>query len=124
MENKIVYVLGTENDPYAWEIAKRLKNQMKGVKFVKTIDPSTLPMVGKIIVMDIVKGIKKPTILSLSDLKERRIFTLHDFDAGTFLTLMKEIRNVEFIIIGIPEKTNPEMLTEIKELINSSFWSE
>ena len=46
----------------------------------------------EILILDVVKDIKKTIVISdVSQIKTRRLMSLHDFDLGFFLNLMKEL---------------------------------
>ncbi|MBD3252800.1 hypothetical protein GF386_03655 [Candidatus Pacearchaeota archaeon] len=66
------------------------------------------------IILDVVENLKQPTLLSLKDLKQNKILTAHDFDAGFFLQLIKK----PVKIIGIPQKYNSKIKNKIIKLIN------
>jgi|ETNmetMinimDraft_2_1059921.scaffolds.fasta_scaffold03093_4 Ni,Fe-hydrogenase maturation factor len=68
-------------------------------------------------ILDVVEDITEVIqIKDINQLKENKLFSLHDFDLGFFLKLMKslgEIKNIS--IIGIPQKGNKEVIK--KEVI-------
>ena len=119
---KTVLCFGNEflkEDSLAKELADELK--IPNVKFIKCDSMNDiLETKGDIIIMDVVKGIDKPIIINdINQLKTNKLYSLHDFDLGFFLKLMKETGKIKSInIIGIPQKGDKEEIKEeIKELI-------
>ena len=103
---KNLYVFGNEYleyDKFAREIAKQIKN----VNIINCRSPDELLEINdnEILILDVVKDIKKTIVISdVSQIKTRRLMSLHDFDLGFFLNLMKELGiNKKIKIIGIPE---------------------
>lgn len=114
-----VLAFGSLNDRQAWEVVDKIKDNFPRIKFLKTgnID-AILAFDEDLVVMDAVKGIEKPCLLGIDDLKARRLNTLHDFDAGFFLRLMKKIGKIKKIkIIGIPMKIDDNTIKDIKKLL-------
>ena len=58
----------------------------------------------RVFILDTVKGIKDISIIDdLEVLKERKIYTLHDFDLSLYLKLVNKIKKIKNLkIIGIP----------------------
>ena len=58
----------------------------------------------RVFILDTVKGIKDISIIDdIEILKERKIYTLHDFDLGLYLKLINRIKKIKNLkIIGIP----------------------
>ena len=97
-----------------------IKKEFPYAEFVKSDNPQDILDAGydKITIIDVAKGIKKARILSIDELKTRKIVTLHDFDLGFFLQIMKESGVVQDIkIIGIPEEWDRETIEEVKNLL-------
>src|SRR3989344_2623653 len=106
MGMKNLYVFGNEYleyDKFAREIAKQIKN----VNIINCRSPDELLEINdnEILILDVVKDIKKTIIINnISQIKTRKLMSLHDFDLGFFLSLMKELGiNKKIKIIGIPE---------------------
>lgn len=118
---KQVYCFGNEfveGDSLAKQIADKLK--IEGFEFIKCDSPDILLDKKDILIMDVVKGIKKPIVIEdINQLKEKRLCSLHDFDLGFFLQLLNEIGKLGKIkIIGIPQEGNEEEIIEkIKEIL-------
>ncbi len=119
---KCIYVFGNEylkEDNLALKIAKRLKN----FKLVICRSPDELlEAKGKeILILDVLKNVKKPLLIKdISQIKTRKIISLHDFDLGFFLKLMGKIKdNKKIKIIGVPSHGNPSKLAkEVKACIS------
>ena len=74
----------------------------------------------RVFILDTVKGIKDVSIIDdLELLKERKIYTLHDFDLSIYLKLVDRIKKLKNLkIIGIPVGYNKE---DAKEKIIDLF---
>lgn len=56
-----------------------------------------------LLIIDSVKGIKEPCLLDLSSIKLDRIYSMHDFDLGYNLVLLKKLNLIDDAkIIGVP----------------------
>lgn len=101
-----IYCFGNEfvkEDALAQTIVNDIN--IDGVTFIKTDRPEVLlEEQGEVVILDVVKGINKLTIITdIDQLKERNILSLHDFDLGFFLKLMKEAGTITKVhIIGLP----------------------
>ena len=74
----------------------------------------------EILMLDVVKNIRKPIIIKdASQIKSSKMISLHDFDLGFFLNLMKALGIKKKIkIIGIPPKGNiSEIAKEVQQWI-------
>jgi hypothetical protein len=104
MNHKKIYVFGNEyleNDNFAGKVA----GQLHDVELVYCRSPDELlEAEGDITILDVVKNIKEPMMISdVSRLKVNNMMSLHDFDLGYFLNLMRELdMNKNIKIIGIP----------------------
>ncbi len=112
-ENKmkvVVLCFGNEFvdfDKLPLTLCKELKNKIPNVDFVSCESPNEIldySEYDKIFILDVVKGIKDISIIEdLDKLKERKLFTLHDFDLGLFLKVLDKIGKIKNLkIIGIP----------------------
>lgn len=101
-----VYCFGNEfvkDDALAKEVVDQIN--LEHVQFIKTDRPEIiLEEKDTIVIIDVVKCIKELTIIEDIDvLKERNIVSLHDFDLGFFLKLMKTAGTIQTVhIIGLP----------------------
>lgn len=115
-----IFVFGNEfleEDSFAHDVAVHLS----GVRIVPCRSPDDLlDAEGKITILDVVKGIHEPLLVTdIAQLKTRNIMSLHDFDVGFFLTLMREMgEEKEVAIIGIPQVGNaPTMAEKVRSWI-------
>lgn len=118
-----IYCFGNEfleNDSLAKEIADEIK--IDGVSFIKCDSPTDIVLEEKeIIILDVVESIDKTIIIDdINQLKDNKIYSLHDFDLSFFLQLMKKTNQINKVrIIGIPMKGNKENIKEdIIKIIN------
>ena len=105
-----VFVFGNEfleDDKKAKEIASSL--EVPGVEFVKCQYAEELLdefLAGNdLVILDVVKGIKEVTVFDdISVFEQHKPSSLHDFDLGFFLKLLKEAGQLKgkVRIIGVP----------------------
>jgi Ni,Fe-hydrogenase maturation factor len=85
-----------------------IKDKIKGLEIVKCVAPDeVMSYLGKdFVILDVVKGIKKVMMIdSIDRLQSGDMVSLHDFDLGFFLKLMKETGKIKDVkLIGIPQK--------------------
>lgn len=109
-----------EDDNLAVSVGKRLG--LKDFKVLECSKPDELLNhdINKSIILDVVKGIDKVTFFDdIDSLEFSVIFSLHDFDLGYFLKLLKETGKLEKAnIIGIPQGYDEKRaIDEVKKLI-------
>lgn len=103
---KTVLCFGNEyvkEDSLAKEIADELK--IEGVTFSKCDNLNdVLDQKGEIFILDVAKGITEIKVFDdIDKINTNSITSLHDFDLGYFLKLMKEIGRIKQIkIIALP----------------------
>ncbi len=112
-----------ENDSLAILVAKELNVPGVEFKICENLNELLNYKDDEILILDVVDGIKDITVITDIDLlKENKLYSLHDFDLGFFLKLMKEMKKIKKIrVIGIPidfdlEKTKKN-LEKIKSFI-------
>lgn len=72
------------------------------------------------IVLDVVEGLEEVRLVKVEDLKESKIITAHDFDAGFFLKLLGDKNKKKIKIIGIPINGDCwEIFKEVRKLLIS-----
>lgn len=115
-----VFVFGSGNDQQAWDVADKIKKDFPELKFIKTENIDDIFQVrGRLVIIDAVEGIKKPTLIGIEDLKKRKIFSLHDFDLGFFLPFLKKMGKTKNLkIIGIPKDIDKDV-EGVKEILNA-----
>lgn len=113
-----------EMDKLPIVLYRELKDKIPGVEFIlceslnEILDYLNYE---RVFILDTVKGIKDVSIIyNVECLKERKIYTPHDFDLSLYLKLLnrtKKIKNLK--IIGIPVGYDKEKAKgKIKELLN------
>ncbi|MEM4397093.1 MAG: hypothetical protein QW757_00545 [Candidatus Woesearchaeota archaeon] len=123
-----VYVFGNllyEKDSLPIKLIPLLKNYFSEIEFIEfepTEDIENLKE-KNFIIIDTIQGIKDVVLLTEKDIdkiKTEKLFSLHDFDLGYNLKLLKKFGFIEnFFIIGLPENIEKEIAIEkIKEKIN------
>lgn len=102
-----IYCFGNpdiKEDSLALELADELR--IEGFEFIKCASPDFLLNLNEeeITIIDSIKGLKKILVIrDLDRLNETKTTTMHDFDLGTVLKLLRETGQVKkFKIIGIP----------------------
>lgn len=106
-----------EEDSFAKKISSELKKDNHDIIDIKDSFQlmEELNKTNDFIILDVVENIKDVQILSISDLKNIKIMTTHDFDAGFILKLF-EGKNIK--IIGLPIKEDVDIIREkIKKFI-------
>jgi len=103
-----IYVFGNpdmEADSLPIKLLPRLKKKFPGINFI-IIDPNELDLAPESpwLILDTVKGLRKVKILTDEDLKKaKQRVSVHDFDLGTHLLLLKKLnKKIKIRIIGIP----------------------
>jgi hypothetical protein len=118
MRNKKILVFGNkylEEDSLALEVAMELGMDYQEVN--DSFQIITLDL-NDYIILDVVKGISKPGIVSGEAIKTNNLLSLHDFDLGFILKL----RNSNPIIIGLPMKYEKEdAVREVREIIRKTM---
>jgi len=110
-------------DSLAVELAREL--DIKGYDFKILTNPDdilTYKDQEKIFIIDVFNNIDDVIVVKdIEQLKRRRIYSMHDFDLGFFLKLMKNVGKLkEIVIIGIPQEGNRESIKQkIKDLMES-----
>ncbi|NQU78481.1 hypothetical protein HQ545_01805 [Candidatus Woesearchaeota archaeon] len=110
-----------EDDNLALKIADdMIDDKIPGIEIVKCVSPEeVLHYTGKdFFILDVVKDLDDVILINdIDKLKANNLVSLHDFDLGFFLKLMKETGKIEKVnIIGIPQKGSVEDIK--KKVIN------
>lgn len=113
-KKKDLYVFGNdflEYDNFTGKVADCLKEK---VNVIKCSSPDLLldSKSREILIMDILKDAPKPVIINdISRIKAGKILSLHDFDVGFFLNLMKRMgMDRKIKIIGIPDNGSAQKI--------------
>lgn len=106
---KKIYCFGNpllEEDNLSLRLADELNGKLKGIEFVRCESPDFLLGLDEkeIIILDAVRGLKKPAIIEdMNKIIPTKSTTSHDFDLGTVLKLLKETGQLKKVkIIGLP----------------------
>ncbi len=107
---KKLYIFGNEHledDRLSRDIGRLLSKKFKVVN-CRSPDELLEAEEDEILILDVVKGIKEPIVIKdIKQIKTNKMLSLHDFDVGFFLNLMKEMKiNKKIKIIGVPSKGN------------------
>jgi Ni,Fe-hydrogenase maturation factor len=115
-----------ENDDTALKVCELLKNDFAGMEFIICDDPSEiLEHADGAIILDVVKGIDHVQFIDDDLLKDRDIYTLHDFDLGFFIKLVKGIGGPKTKILGLPYgKPAQSLLGDVKRILNEFYLKE
>jgi len=76
-------------------------------------------------ILDVVKGLKRPMIIkNMDDIVAGKIYSLHDFDLGQTLKLLKKLGMIKKVkIFGVPCGLNKKTIEQLAELIKSNLTS-
>jgi Ni,Fe-hydrogenase maturation factor len=116
-----------DEDNLALQVADLIvKDKIKGLEVVKCIQPDEiLSYTDKdFMILDVAQGAKCVTLIDDIDrLKSSSLCTLHDFDLGFFLKLMKETGKLEKVrIICIPQKGDVKKIKQqVLDLLQKSI---
>ena len=105
---KKLYVFGNEHledDRLSADLGRLLSKKFK-IVHCRSPDELLEADEDEILILDVVKGIKEPIVIKdINQIKTNKMLSLHDFDLGFFLNLMKEMGiNKKIKIIGVPAK--------------------
>lgn len=123
----IIYVFGNpliKEDSLPLKLIKKLKKEFPKIQFKEFDTVEDLEPEKELNIIDTVKGIKKVEIIEdLDKIITNKIYSLHDFDLGYNLKLLKKMNMIKKIrIFGIPESMNEkEAFQELCKLIAKEF---
>jgi Ni,Fe-hydrogenase maturation factor len=115
-----------ENDDAALKVCELLKNDFAHAEFIACDDPSEIiEHADGAIILDVVKGIDRVQFIDDDLLKERDLYTLHDFDLGFFIRLWRSIGGPKTKILGLPYgKPAQSLLADVKQILNELYLKE
>lgn len=95
-----------EDDSAALCIAKKLEGTLADVQFVRFDTSEDLEKEGENpVILDVILGIRKPRLIGLSEILLQKPYSLHDFDLGWNLLLLKKLGKIKnAAIVGVPAK--------------------
>lgn len=126
---KTVFCFGSifvKEDKLPLKMAKELRKIFPKIEFREVYYIEEIEDLDEINMIDIVKGIKKATIIhDLNLISSSKLVSLHDFDVGITLKLMKKMGKLAKVtIFGIPGNYDKrKALKELKTLIKSNLLS-
>lgn len=112
-----IYLFGNEDvsaDRAAFTVAEKLAGKIPGAEFVIVKPNADLPFEGQseVTIMDAAQGISEVAILDENDVDKLTVtksVTVHDFDLGFQLKLLRKLGKLKKItIIGIPREQTPD----------------
>jgi hypothetical protein len=112
-------------DSIPLKLLGKLKKAFPELEF-KEFDPNdNLEKEGRQLnIIDTVEGIKRVTLITdIDSIRTARIYSMHDFDLGYSLKLLKKMKYLDSVkIFGVPMKMKEsEALAELCELIRASL---
>lgn len=122
-----IYVLGNPNfeqDSLPVRLLPQLRKILPQFEF-QHLDPTeNLPEREHLILIDTILGIKEVRTLTEKDfdrIQQSPRYSLHDFDLGFQLKLMKKLNKIKKItIIGVPDQGNEkEILKKVKKSLST-----
>ncbi len=124
----VIYVFGNpllKEDSVPLKLLTRLRKEFPEIDFVE-LDPSdNIHELGKeLAIIDTVKNMKRVRIIeNIDSIEADKIYSLHDFDLGQNLKLLKKLGMIEKVrIIGVPMgMRKEEALEQVKYLLRSHF---
>ncbi len=111
-----IYIIGNplvEQDNTTIKFLPQLKQDFPQHNFILYDPVEDIESKGEIIVIDIVKGLEKPRIIKLDEIKSNDK-NMHDLGIGMMFKMMKRLGKIKDVrIIGIPEKCEYDDLKTI-----------
>ena len=120
-----VYVVGNllvKQDSLPIRLLPRLKRELPNIDFVEFDPTEDFPKEKQLIIVDTVLDIKRVILLKdINKIQLNKVCSLHDFDMGYNLKLMKKFKLIDNVwIIGVPEKiSEKKAVQQIKEVITN-----
>jgi len=106
-------------------LAKKISDEIKisGIGFVKCNSPEEIfdYTDETFVILDVAENINDVIVLKdITEIKKRKLSTLHDFDLGFFLQLMEKTgKKIDAKIICIPQKGNIKKIkTKVEKILN------
>ncbi|HLD85152.1 MAG TPA: hypothetical protein VI968_01200 [archaeon] len=120
-----IYIAGNmlvKEDSIPLKLMGKLQEVFPEKKFIELEPSDNMPEEKSLIIIDTIEGIKDVMVLENTDnIETGKIYSLHDFDLGFNLKLMKKTGKLESVkIIGVPQNIDEkEALKQISDVINS-----
>jgi len=121
-----IYVFGNEllkEDSLPMKLLPELKKEFSQIDFIIADPNENFPPKGEknLIILDTVKGIKEPLLLTYKNLEEikKTPISPHDYDLLFHLQLMMKMGKIMSVkIIGFPQEGCENILNKAKDLID------
>ena len=121
--NEKIYVFGNhlvKEDSLPLKLIDKLRREFPNIEFEEFDTVEDVELKKELNIIDSVKGIKKVELIEdLEKIITDKIYSIHDFDLGYNLKLLKKIKMIEKVrILGIPMKINEsEAFDQLKKMI-------
>jgi Ni,Fe-hydrogenase maturation factor len=125
MTNKTIYILGNPNfeqDSLPVKLLPKLQKVLPQFQFIHLDPTENLPEQEHLILIDTILDIAEVKLFNEKDLEKIQsspAYSLHDFDLGFQLKLMKKLNKIQKVtIIGVPpEGDENKILIQIKKAL-------
>ncbi|MEM5872518.1 MAG: hypothetical protein QXD55_01520 [Candidatus Aenigmatarchaeota archaeon] len=124
---KTIYVFGNpliKEDSLPLKLVEKLKKEFPNIVFKEFDAVEDLDFENELNIIDAVQGIKKVELIEdLDKILTKKIYSLHDFDLGYNLKLLKKMKMINKVrIFGVPMKINEtKAFLELCNLIKKLF---
>jgi Ni,Fe-hydrogenase maturation factor len=120
---KIIYVFGNplvKEDSLPLKLIEKLRREFPSLEFKEFDTVEDLELEKELNIIDTIKGIKKVELIEdIDKLVTEKIYSMHDFDLGYNLKLLKKMKMIDKVrIFGIPFDMNEK---EAFEQLNKSI---
>ncbi|MEM3455230.1 MAG: hypothetical protein QXW80_02600 [Candidatus Micrarchaeia archaeon] len=122
-----IYCFGNpliKNDRMPLEIIPDLEKKFPMIEFIPAESPDEIEDENEINIIDIVDGVENVRLITdIDEICENRRCSMHDFDLGMTLKIMKKIGKIKKInIFAIPMKCKKrKAIKEIEKLLNETL---
>lgn len=119
-----IYCFGNpflKDDRLPLELVPELQSEFPSIQFIYANSPDEIENESTVNIIDTVDGIEKVELITeIDSICVNKNCSLHDFDLGMTLKIMKKMGSIKAVrIIGIPKKyTKKKALSEVKAMIN------
>jgi len=108
---KTIYVFGNplvREDSLPLKLIEKLRKKFPSLEFKEFDTVEDLELEKELNIIDAVKGIKKIELIeNIDKIVTNKIYTMHDFDLGYNLKLLKKMKMIDKVrIFGIPIEMN------------------
>ena len=111
-----------EKDNLALKLLPKLRKEFPQIEF-KEFDPTENLEAEienkKLFILDVVEGINKVILIKdINKLQTNKIYSMHDFDLGYNLKLLKKVGKLKEVeIIGVPMVMGKEAMKEVQRIL-------